>query len=417
MEFLLSDVIEILYGGAIRGGKSFAILVAACMYVDVPDYSAIIFRKQKTMFTDMADSLLDLSRKWDWVEKGAKYNAGSLKYTFPSGANIIFGYMGEPRAQGHKRHKSAWYQAIFFDQVEEIPEHQYKYMNSRLGRLEKNSWLPLRFWSTANPDGYEWVYEHFVQEETRDPTTKYIPATADDNPWIDLEALEERLLKLDPVSYRQLRKGIWGLSTAGGMFDPTNFIHVQHLPLGNPLLGVRYWDLAATDEMEGGKPAYSCGVRMFRDLSTNLVYTDDTKRERWSPLKVELNLKSNVILDTKFAQDYNIRFSTYIEREPGSSGKAVLDHYIRDVLPGFAVFEDRPTGPKDERAKPWAACVARRFAHLVWGGEPGSSTWIDSFKKEHRQFPAGEFADQVDASSGAYNQLFDVARPPKVRHA
>ncbi|GAG14122.1 unnamed protein product, partial [marine sediment metagenome] len=100
MAFLLSDVIEILYGGAVRGGKSFALLAAAVMYVDVPDYDAIIFRKQKTMFTDMADSLLDLSRDWGWEEKGAKYNAGSLRWTFPSGATVRFGYMGEPRANG-----------------------------------------------------------------------------------------------------------------------------------------------------------------------------------------------------------------------------------------------------------------------------------------------------------------------------
>ncbi|KKK93763.1 hypothetical protein LCGC14_2689610, partial [marine sediment metagenome] len=339
-----------------------------------------------------------------------------LKYIFPSGATLIFGYMGDPRAQGHKRHKSAWYQFIGFDQVEEIPLEQYKYMNSRLGRLEKNNWLPLRLWSTANPDGYEWVFNHFVKPETRDPDTYYIPATADDNPWIDLSALDRRLQKLDPISYQQLRLGVWGLSTSGGMFDPTQFKLKKLLPAGDPIQGVRYWDLAATDESEGGNPAYSAGVRMWRDLTTNLFYVDSVAHGRWGSMAVEDQLLAYAAYDRAFATEYNLpMIVTHIEQEPGASGKALADHYIR-MLAGYAVFADRVTGPKEERAKPWSACVARGFAHLVQGDEEGSALWIEGYKNEHRRFPGGEYKDRVDASSGAFNALFELQDRPRVAY-
>ena len=408
----MQNIVEILYGGAVRGGKSWALLAAALMYVDVHNYSAIIFR-QNTTDLELTDGLMDIAERWDLKGKGAHYHGGKLRYTFPSGATFSFGYMGPPGKKGHLRYKSAWYQFIGFDQVEEIPWVTYNYMNSRLGRLEGQN-VPLRLWNTANPDGYEWVYEHFVKSETRDPSTKFIPATADDNPWVDMPALEERLGRLDPLTFQQLRMGIWGLSTAGGMFDQTKFKHERVLPVGEPLIGVRYWDLAATGDMEGGKPAYSCGLRMFRSLETNKVYVDSCIRERYTPLQVELELKATAMLDRKMVDDLLVRYvDTVVEQEPGASGKSIIAHYLRGPLAGYAASGDRPTGSKEDRARPWASCVAAGNAHLVIGEGVGSARWIEPFKQEHRRFPGGEFKDQVDSSSGAYNKLFDIGRAPK----
>ena len=44
---LMNDVKEILYGGAAGGGKSVCQLMAALQFVDVPGYSAILFRKNE----------------------------------------------------------------------------------------------------------------------------------------------------------------------------------------------------------------------------------------------------------------------------------------------------------------------------------------------------------------------------------
>lgn len=43
--FLRTYALEALFGGAAGGGKSSALLMAALQYVDVPNYSAILFRR------------------------------------------------------------------------------------------------------------------------------------------------------------------------------------------------------------------------------------------------------------------------------------------------------------------------------------------------------------------------------------
>jgi len=385
------------------------------MYHDVPGHNGIIFRKHREDLYN-PDGPITIAEKWGWQDKGADWNGARHRYTFPSGKTITFGFIGQSGSESYKRYKSAWFQDIFWDQVEEIDFKQYDWMRNRLGRLAGWENVPLRFWSAANPDGKEWVYEHFVKKETRSPNTWFIPATADDNPFVDLEALEATLRKIkDPIVYRQLREGVWGLSTAGGIFDPKNFGTIMSPPYGNNLQAVRYWDLAGTSEAEGGDPAYTVGVRMFRDPTTDLIYVDNVIRERLSPLEVEDKLRKTAMIDRKLVTDLLIRrIPTYIEREPGSSGKAIMQHYLGRVLPDYEVYEDLVSDPKSVRAGPWAAAVAAKRVYLVLGQGEGSARWMDAYKNEHRAFPSSDYKDQVDASSGAYNMLYNVSRPPKI---
>lgn len=91
----MNDSKEILYGGAAGGGKSVAQLMAALQFVDIPGYSAILFRKT---YADLSlpGALIDMSKQWlmPFVEtKEVKWSEKEKQYVFPSGATLNFGYL------------------------------------------------------------------------------------------------------------------------------------------------------------------------------------------------------------------------------------------------------------------------------------------------------------------------------------
>lgn len=90
--FLRTYDIEALFGGAAGGGKSSALLMAALQYVDIPGYSAILFRRT---YADLSlpGALMDRFKSWMAVHDDVHWNANSFIATFPSGARISFGYL------------------------------------------------------------------------------------------------------------------------------------------------------------------------------------------------------------------------------------------------------------------------------------------------------------------------------------
>jgi len=72
--------------------NSSALIMAALQYVDVPGYSAILFRRT---YADLAlpGALMDRFRDWIMQYDDVHWNANQYTATFPSGARITFGYL------------------------------------------------------------------------------------------------------------------------------------------------------------------------------------------------------------------------------------------------------------------------------------------------------------------------------------
>jgi predicted phage terminase large subunit-like protein len=100
--FLRTNSLEALFGGAAGGGKSSALLMAALQYVDVPGYSAILFRRT---YADLAlpGALMDRFVSWMSNYDDVSWNRNSFIATFPSGARISFGYLNN--ANDYLRYK------------------------------------------------------------------------------------------------------------------------------------------------------------------------------------------------------------------------------------------------------------------------------------------------------------------------
>ena len=90
--YLRSTALEALFGGAAGGGKSSALLMAALQYVDIPSYSAILFRRT---YADLAlpGALMDRFLSWIKEYDEIRWNGSTYVATFPSGARITFGYL------------------------------------------------------------------------------------------------------------------------------------------------------------------------------------------------------------------------------------------------------------------------------------------------------------------------------------
>jgi predicted phage terminase large subunit-like protein len=379
-EFLLTPDLEVLYGGSAGGGKSDALLMAALQYVDVPGYAAILFRRT---YTDLALPGALMDRAHEWLQgTAAHWSEKNKTWTFPSGATLSFGYLENERDKF--RYQSAEFQFIGFDELTQFTETQYRYLFSRLRRLEGSS-IPLRMRAASNPGGvgHEWVKQRFVVGDK-----PFVPASLDDNPYIDREEYIKSLMHLDPITREQLLKGDWTAREAGNKFKREWFEIVDSYPAD--IRQVRYWDLAATEPKPGKDPDWTVGALLGE--KDGIYYIIDIKRTRATPQGVEKLIKQTAELDGK-------RVTIYMEQEPGSSGVNTIDYYRRRVLAGFAFYGNKTTGSKEIRANPVSSAAEAGNVKLVRG------PWINDFLDEAELFPNGAHDDQVDAVSGAFEML------------
>ena len=152
---------------------------------------------------------------------------------------------------------------------------------------------------------------------------------------------------------------------------------------------VRVWDLAATED--GGD--YTAGTLLGYDPQTTEVYIFDIKREQLSSGNVE-------DLVRRTATEDGPEVKIVIEQEPGSAGKALVNHYKVNVLPEYEVIETFTTKNKLVRAQPFIAGAEAGLVYLVGDGD-----WIKPFKAEFDSFPGGSNDDQVDTAAAGYNHL------------
>lgn len=391
---LMNDTKEILYGGAAGGGKSVAQLMAALQYVDIPGYSAILFRKT---YADLSlpGALIDMSKQWlmPFVEsKEVKWSEKEKQYVFPSGATLNFGYL--ENSNDCYRYQGAEFQYIGMDEVTHIDPANYRYLFSRL-RKPKTLQVPLRFRATANPGGQfgEYYYQRFFVEG-KDAGRIFIGAGIDDNPYLDAEAYKESLAELDPIERERLLNGNWEIKANGDMFNRHWFNIVPASDIPPAAKRVRFWDMASTDPSKRkGKnkrePDWSVGFKLAH--YQGMYWIEDIIRVQKTPHDLE-----QIIGETAKLDGYGVAIR--MEKEPGSSGEITIDHYSRNVLRGYDFVGLASTGSKVERARTASAAsqagrvfISQRCRNML------------PFLDEADLFPYGLHDDTIDGFSGAFN--------------
>lgn len=392
----MNDTKEVLYGGAAGGGKSVAQLMAALQFVDIPGYSAILFRKT---YADLSlpGALIDISKQWlqPFVQTGeVRWSEKEKIYRFPSGATLSFGYLESDN--DCYRYQGSEYQFIGMDECTHISPSNYRYMFSRL-RKPKTLQVPLRFRATCNPGGMygEYYYQRFFVEGTENGRI-FISAGLQDNPYLDAEAYKEALNELDPIEREQLLNGNWEIKASGDLLDRHWFQIVPHHEVPSKASRVRFWDLAGTDPAKRkGKnkrePDWTVGFKLA--FYQGLYWIEDIIRIQKKPHDIEDAVKAAAALD-------GYSCAIRMEQEPGSSGIITIDHYARNVLAGYDFSGVVSTGSKVERVR--AASAAAQAGRVFISDRCRNML---PFLDEADLFPYGAHDDTVDGFSGAFNHF------------
>jgi phage terminase large subunit-like protein len=207
----------VLYGGAVGGGKSIAIIMDALKYAFVyPKSSLIIFRRT---YPELENSIIKKCLEF-YPSVLYKYNDSKKRINFINGSVLSFGYL--KNRDDWTRYQGGEYSYIGFDELTHFEEENFNLVLTRL-RNDKN--YPNLVRCTSNPIPYqEWVKKRYI--ETNDATKLYIPATLKDNPHLDTNEYTKRLSTLPKTQREALLEGKWDLFF-GEVFTKDDFVIVS----------------------------------------------------------------------------------------------------------------------------------------------------------------------------------------------
>ncbi len=283
---LASSARFLLYGGGAGGGKTeWAIFDALGLNnpgngmraIDYPEYQGLFLRRTTKQIQDVIKRTKDIYPIWGKSKSGELpvWHEQKSKWVFPSGAQILFGYIDKPDDYYHYQ---GWeYQWICFEELTQWPSSEpFMGLHTRLRRLESTP-IQVGMRATCNPGGpgHQWVRnfwrindvgdpQHFSvpvevevdgKKEIVDLDRQFIPSLLDENPFLSraeyaatLEAPE-----LSTQMRRALREGRWDVIDIKGtiygeqLAELHNAGNVKDVPYDPRYPVNTFWDIGTAD--------------------------------------------------------------------------------------------------------------------------------------------------------------------------
>ena len=316
--FMARPEYEALYGGAAGGGKSDALVIEALRQVHIPHYKALILRKTFPQLSELIDkSLFYYPRAFP----KAQYNASAHRWTFPSGAKIIFGSMHRP--QDKIQYQGQAYDFIAFDELTHFTHEEYEYLFSRNRPNGPGTRVYIR--ATANPGGvgHGWVKERFItagqpmhtiwddiswrdrsgKEHHEKQSRIFVPSSVFDNPALlenDPDYIK-RLASMPEADRNALLYGDWN-SFSGQVFtewkdDPSHYGDRMHTHVISPFKVPDTWVIWRSFDWGYSRP-FSVGWyavdhdrRMYRIRELYGCTGTPNAGVQWEPTRVAQEIK------------------------------------------------------------------------------------------------------------------------------
>jgi predicted phage terminase large subunit-like protein len=379
--FLHSDVLYRGFVGGIGCGKSW-IGSWDLIRRSRPGRLYMVLAPTYAMLADSTfRSFLAVTDQLGLAETGDVKRSPPPSIKLATGAEVLFRSTDDPERLRGPNLSGAW-----MDEASLMHADTFAIVIGRLREQGEQGWLS----ATFTPKGKaHWTYHTFA---TGRPDTAIFRARTRDNPFLPKNFYGSIRQQYTSALAAQELEGAF-VDLAGALFQRDWFAVVDQVP--GLRTTTRAWDLAATPKSpdKANDPDWTAGVLVGR-AHDGTFYVLDVRRLRGTPQAVQGLVARTAAQDGK-------RTRIAMEQEPGSSGVAVIDHYRRAVLPGWAFYGLRSTGSKADRARPLAAQAEGGNVKLL------RAAWNNDFLDEIEFFPFGAHDDQVDAATLAFNELCD----------
>jgi len=251
----------IMYGGAIRGGKTFwglSVLLILCVIYKGSRWCVIRQNTEKLRTTTIPS--------FNKIEPSGVLKSSPYEYTHPNGSVILFKGENYDRDKDLDWMKGLEVNGFLFEEINECQEQTLNKAFERAGSwiLPKKQPKPIVL-ATCNPS-FGWVkslvYDRY-KNSTLPPKWLYIPAKITDNPFLPQSYLES-LQNLPKFEYEVFVNGNWDIQLKTGNeffkeFELEKHVRFVNLEIDNtihisidsnvfPYIAVTVWQLSKDGE-------------------------------------------------------------------------------------------------------------------------------------------------------------------------
>jgi hypothetical protein len=385
---ILNENTIVLYGGAIRGGKSYWLLIELLtLCFNYPKSRWLILRAsysniERTILVSFNELMNNgLSQ---YLEK---FDSKTMTATFNNGSQIMFMAESYDSDKELNRFRGLEINGAGIDEINEIQEVTFNKVIERSG-----SWngcrAPIKILCTCNPT-QGWVKDRFYdrwQNNTLPNGWAYVPAKLTDNPYLNPEYVKSLRFNMPKYEYEVFVEGNWDVSLKiGGEFykcfdmdkhigdcnyRPDIALHISFDENVNPYLPCGIFQIVGTqifmiDEIAGKNPNNTiksvCNEfkRKYPNHKSGLfIYGDSTSQKE--DVKLEKGHNFFRIILSELSQ-YNpvLRVSpanpsvpmrgsfinTVLESNYGAI-KVVIDRKNKHTINDFVNVKEAPDGTK-----------------------------------------------------------------------